>query len=57
MRYKVVAWKGGLVNSIIKTDNPANVNEVAKMFKKTDADLIEVYERGSLERKIYGWTK
>lgn len=57
MRYKIVAWKFGLVNSIIKTDNQAKVNEVVKMFKKTDADLIEVYERGSLERKIYGWKK
>lgn len=57
MRYKIIAWKGGLVNSIIKTDNPVKVNEVVKMFKKTDAEEIEVYEHGSLERKIYGWTK
>ena len=57
MRYKIVAWKGGLVNSIIKTDDPAKVNQIVKMFKNTDADFIEVYERGSLEREIYGWTK
>lgn len=57
MRYKIVAWKGGLVNNIIKTDDPSKVNQVIKMFKKTDADLIEAYERGTLERLIYRWEK
>lgn len=57
MIYNIVAWKGGLVNNIVKTDDPLNVNQVVKMLKKTDADLIEVYERETLTRKVYEWNK
>lgn len=56
MRYKIVAWKGGLIRGTFKTDNPALVNYIVKVYKK-EADKIEVFERGSLERKIYKWKK
>lgn len=57
MRYKIVAWESGLVRGIFKTDDPLKVNKITKEYKKLGADKIEVYERGTLERKIYGWTK
>lgn len=55
MLYKVIAWKGGLIRQIIKSDKPENVNDIVRMFKKTDADFIEVYKYDTLFRLIFSW--
>lgn len=56
MRYKITFWKDNLIRLIIKTDCPIKVNLHVKKYK-SDCDLIEVFECGSLERKVYEWNK
>lgn len=56
MRYKITFWKDNLIRLIIKTDCPIKVNLHVKKYKP-ECDLIEVFECGTLERKVYEWNK
>lgn len=57
MRYKIIAWHTGLISTIFKTDDTAKVNFYVKELRKLGAEEIEVFERETLTRKVYGWTK